>query len=170
MTDHLPDRLDLLTAAGAGRVLRGPVSLASLGRVLPELVSQDGELQVVMELGKDPDGTHFLAGMVQGVVQLRCQRCLEAMPLPLDLKFRLGLVQSQEAAKQLSGRYEPLLVTAEPALVADIVSDEVLLALPIVPLHDDRADCGELLEEHQSPGGLQRKNPFAVLADLKQKH
>ena len=92
------------------------------------------------------------------------------MVQPLDLDFRLGLVHSQEAAGQLPGRYEPLLVTAEPALIADIVSDEVLLALPIVALHHDRADCRALSKEYQSPDGAQRENPFAVLAELKQKH
>ena len=46
------------------------------------------------------------------------QRCLEDMELPLDVKFRLGLVRDQAAAQQLSGRYEPLLVTAEPACIA----------------------------------------------------
>jgi uncharacterized protein len=170
MIEHLPERLDLLATAGAGRILRGPILLTSLERLLPSLVAQDGELQVVLELGRDPDGTHFLAGSIQGAVQLQCQRCLEAMQLPLDLKFRLGLVRSQEAAEQLPDRYEPLLVTAEPARTADIVSDEVLLALPIVPLHADRAECLELTKEYQSPDAPQRDNPFAVLAELKQKH
>lgn len=170
MIDHLPDRLDLLATAAAGRVLRGPIALASLERVLPALVAQEGELQVEMELGRDPDGTYYLTGTIRGEVQLCCQRCLEAMSMPLDLEFRLGLVQSQEAASRLHSSYEPLLVTAEPALVADIVSDEVLLALPIVPLHDDRAECRALTKEYQSPTASQRENPFAVLAELKQKH
>jgi uncharacterized protein len=132
MIEHLPDRLDLLATAGAGRMLRGTIALASLERVLPALASQDGELQIVMELGRDPDGTHYLAGTIRGGVQLQCQRCLDAMLLPLDLKF--------------------------------------LLALPIVALHDDRGACRELMKEYQPSDGLQRENPFAALAELKQKH
>jgi uncharacterized protein len=170
MIDHLPDHLDLLAAAGAGRVLHGRIALARLERVLPALVSRDGELQVSMELGRDPDGVHYLAGTISGNVRLQCQRCLEDMILPLDVKFRLGLVRSEAAAMQLPGRYDPLLVTAEPASVADIISDEVLLALPIVALHNNRAECRELLQEYQSPEAPQRENPFAALAELKQKH
>jgi len=170
MIDHLPDHLDLLAAAGAGRVLRGRIALARLERVLPALASQDGELQVSMELGRDPDGVNYLAGTISGNVRLQCQRCLEDMILPLDVKFRLGLVRSEAAAMQLPGRYDPLLVTAEPASVADIISDEVLLALPIVALHNNRAECRELLQEYQSPEAPQRENPFAALAELKQKH
>ena len=170
MIDHLPDHLDLLAAAGAGRVLHGRIALARLERVLPVLASQDGELQVSMELGRDPDGVNYLAGTISGNVRLQCQRCLEDMILPLDVKFRLGLVRSEAAAMQLPGRYDPLLVTAEPASVADIISDEVLLALPIVALHNNRAECRELLQEYQSPEAPQRENPFAALAELKQKH
>ena len=65
---------------------------------------------------------------------MKCQRCLERMILPLDVRFRLGLVRDKDALNDLSDWYEPLVVTAEPADIADILSDEVLLALPIVPL------------------------------------
>jgi len=69
----------------------------------------------------------------------------------------------------LSDRYEPLLVTAEPANIADIVSDEVLLALPIVPLHRVSDGCNADLKAYKPPEDEQRENPFAVLAGLKQK-
>lgn len=170
MIDHLPDRLDLLAAAGAKRLLRGRIALASLERVLPALVSADGDLQVSMELGRDPEGIDYLAGTISGMVRLQCQRCLEDMLLPLDVEFRLGLVRTEAAAEQLPERYDPLLVTTEPACIADIVSDEVLLALPIVALHNDRAECLELTKEYQTPEGARRENPFAALAELKQKH
>ena len=168
MIDHLPDRLDLYAMAEAGRVLRGRVKLASLVRVLPLLVSDDGELDVVLELGKDDDGTHTVCGTVSGRLLMQCQRCLESMEYPLGASFRLGLVFSQEAAGDLSDRYEPLLVTREPTDIADVISDEVLLALPIVPMHGEQAQCQALVNEY-APAADERENPFAVLAQLKQK-
>lgn len=169
MIDHLPDRLDLIATAEAGRVLRGRIPVARLERVLPALMSDQGELQVEMNLGKDPDGTCFLAGAIQGEIVLCCQRCMEGMTLPLDLGFRLGLLRDERAIDTLSDRYEPLLVTAEPANIADIVADEVLLALPIVPLHRDSGRCNADLKAYKPPEDEQRENPFAVLAGLKQK-
>jgi uncharacterized protein len=169
MIHHLPDRLDLIATAEAGRVLRGRIPVTSLERVLPALDSDQGELQVELNLGKDPDGTCFLAGTIQGEISLRCQRCMEGMTLPLDLGFRLGLLHDESAVDTLSDCYEPLLVTAEPANIADIVSDEVLLALPIVPLHGDSDGCHTDLNEYKSPPDGQRDNPFAVLAELKHK-
>jgi len=170
MTEHLPERLDLLAAAEAGRDLHGRIALADLERVVPLLVTADGELEVEMHLGRDSDGTSFLSGRIRGSVVLQCQRCLEDLQQALDIDFRLGLVRSQEEIARLARRYDPLIVTAEPASIVDIVSDEVLLALPFAPVHAEAEECHGLLEDYQSTGGRQRENPFAVLAGLKQKH
>ena len=54
-------------------------------------------------------------------------------------------------------------------MIAEVVTEEVLLALPIVPLHDDKADCRELKTDYAASTGEERETPFAVLAQLKQK-
>jgi uncharacterized protein len=168
MIDHLPDRLDLYAMAEAGRELHGRMALADLPRVLPLLESDAGELDVVFELGRDEDGTHTLCGSVKGNLELRCQRCLEPMTYGLDTQFRLALVFSQEAAGEVPERYEPLLITREPTSLAEVVSEEVLLALPIVPMHGEDAECRALASDY-APAADERENPFAVLAQLKQK-
>ncbi len=169
MIDHLPERLDLLATADAGRELQGSIPLASLERALPVLNSSTGELQVRISLGKDPDGTRYLSGTIMGVVELQCQRCLEPVRLPLNLTFRLGIVRSNEAARALHSRYEPLIVDAEPTRIAEIVTDEVLLALPLVPVHGEDAQCSKFLKAYRMPDNVSRENPFAILAGLKQK-
>ncbi len=169
MIEHLPDRLDLLATAEAGRELRGRVALASLERVVPLLASPAGELQVVMRLGKDMGGTHYLSGSIHGNVVLQCQRCLDELTRALTIDFRLGLVRSQEEVARLADGYEPLLVTAEPASIADIVADEVLLALPFAPVHENVDECHGLDKDYRPSTDAQRENPFAVLAGLKQK-
>jgi len=169
MIDHLPERLDLLATADAGRELQGHIPLASLDRVVPALNSSAGELQVCIKLGKDPDGTRYLSGTIRGAVELQCQRCLEPLHMPLSLAFRLGIVRSNEAARDLHERYEPLIVDGEPTRIAEIVADEVLLALPLVPVHEDDAQCHDFVKTYRSPDSEARENPFAVLAGLKQK-
>ncbi|MGD2113143.1 MAG: hypothetical protein PVI50_07140, partial [Gammaproteobacteria bacterium] len=86
-----------------------------------------------------------------------------------DLEFRLGIVASFDAAEKLHERYEPLVVDAEPTRIAEIIADEVLLALPLVPAHADDAQCHEIVKAYRSPENGTRENPFAVLAGLKQK-
>ena len=170
MINHLPDRLDLIATAEAGRQLQGSIAISDLERLVPALVSDAGELQVEMGLGKDPAGTRYLTGSIRGEVVLKCERCLGNMTLPLDLTYRLGLVSSDAEADVLPEWYEPLIVTAEPAHIADVIADEVLLALPIVPIHKDGLDCQEFVKEYAPPVNEQRENPFAVLAELKLKH
>jgi uncharacterized protein len=150
-------------------VLRGRVKLASLDRALPLLESHEGELEIVLELDKDEDGTHYLAGSIQGRLVLQCQRCLEPVDYPLQVTFRLGLVHTQEEMQRLSDRYEPLLVSGEPAKLAEVITDEVLLALPIAPLHSGVSKCRLPVTDQQIPASSQRESPFAVLAQLKQK-
>jgi uncharacterized protein len=169
MTSHLPERLDLCSAAEAGRVLAGRITLASLERVLPLVVSQQGELAVSLELGKDRDGIRYLCGSITGVLVLQCQRCLEPMEFPLAITFRLGLVQDQDAANRMVERYEPLIVTEEPACIAELVADEVLLALPIAPVHGDADRCHAVTGEYLVSNRQERENPFAILEQLKRK-
>ena len=169
MIDHLPDRLDVCAMAEAGCSLRGRIRLASLERVLPLVESSEGEFAVQLELGKDEDGTRYLSGSIRGMLILQCQRCLEPMEFPLHVKFLLGLVHDQEQAQCLTERYEPLLVTQEPVRIAEVVEDEILLALPIAALHGDRGKCQGLVAEYQTAAGAPRDNPFAILAQLKHK-
>lgn len=169
MTSHLPERLDVYAAAEAGRVLAGSIRLARLERVLPLVVDPDGELAVSLELGRDGDGTHYLCGTIRGMLVLQCQRCLEPMEYPLAITFRLGLVRDQDAANRLAEPYEPLIVTGEPASIAEVVSDEVLLALPIAPVHADARSCHAVASEYRVTPGEQQDNPFAVLGKLKHK-
>ena len=110
MIDHLPDRLDLIATAEAGRDLRGRLAVAGLERLLPALASDQGELEIELNLGKDAGGTRFLAGTIQGEVILDCQRCMKDMTLPLDLVFRLGLIRDERAVHALPDCYEPLAV------------------------------------------------------------
>jgi uncharacterized protein len=94
---------------------------------------------------------------------------MQAMTLPLTLEVNLGIVTSKEAAEALPENYDPLLVTAEPMKAADIVEDELILALPIVAMHEVK-DCpsGEEFQRMEDePAQPERENPFAILAELK---
>lgn len=170
MDNRLPERLDLYATAEAGREYAGQIELASLERVLPLLVSDEGSLEVSLRLGKREDGTRFLEGSISGSVRQRCDRCLESMTQPLELEFRLGLVHGQEEADALGDDFEPLMLTGEPTRIADIVTDEVLLALPIVPVHADLTECRVPETEFSPADGGGKQNPFAVLEQLKHKH
>jgi len=99
-----------------------------------------------------------------------CQRSLEPFVLPVALHSRLGLIRSEREESGLSPDCEPLLVDDDGKLaLVDVIEDELLLALPLVPINPDSA----LPEEVTSPSTDESAdegrtdNPFAVLRELK---
>ena len=67
----------------------------------------------------------------------------------------------------LPDEYEPLQVEHEPTHFGDIIEDELILALPIAPMHD-KSDCAAW-EPPEVPVEAEeaKQNPFSVLAKLK---
>lgn len=171
MSGRLPDRIEPLVLAEAGRSFTGRIPLDRFQRIASQLLSTEGELVVEMEFGTDQAGIRYLAGHLRGTVQLRCQRCLTPMEMELENHFRLGLVHDEGQGQRLPPLYEPLVLASEPVAVAEIVEDEVILALPVAPMHVAPHPCAATADSKTGPAAEpaseQRENPFAVLAQLK---
>lgn len=163
MIERLPLVIDPLRLAEAGSRFQGQLELARLQRLAPALQQAQGKVEVEIEFGRDDLHIAYLSGRLQTRLALVCQRCLQPVAWPVDASFALGLVTTDQAAEQLPENYEPLMVSGDMAL-ADIIEDELILAVPLVPMHA-RAEC-----QARDPGaGRQEKDshPFAALARLK---
>jgi uncharacterized protein len=108
---------------------------------------------------------------VAAKVRLVCQRCLEKMDWPLEVKFSLALVHDDDEAAALPAEYEPLLWPDGSGSLAALVEDELLLALPAVPRHVDPQECGpvERVMRSEIDPDERRDNPFNVLSQLKRR-
>ncbi len=163
MPDRLPDVIDPLALAEKRRHLRGEMALGQLDRVVKLLVDAQGSARVDLMFSKTGRQAS-VTGRVEAELVLQCQCCLGAMSWPVRSVVNLGIVSSVDQALMLPESMEPLLLDAESEMpLADIVQDELLLAIPAVPRH---ADC-------QLPRPLEAKpekpHPFAGLAELKSK-
>ena len=105
-------------------------------------------------------------------VELVCQRCLGPMTLVLDAQRSFRFVRDEEEATRLDEESEDDVLALPKRGLLDLhelVEDELILALPLVPRHDV---CPEPLplpanvpdEEEVAP-----PNPFQALAVLKRK-
>lgn len=73
----------------------------------------------------------------QAQVVLRCQRCLELMPTVLCFDRRYLFVRDEEQAARLDEDLEDDVLVLERELdLHALVEDELLLAMPLVPMHD----------------------------------
>ncbi len=164
MLDCLPEQLEPIGLADAGRSFRGELAISGFDRLAALLADRNGKLQVEIELHRDERCIRVLKGRVAGQIRLTCQRCLEPVAYELDSSFLLGIVSSEAEIEQLPEGYEPLLVEGEPLPTSAVIEDEILLDVPAVPVHHDGEACDSGYRNEAAPG---RDNPFSVLEKLK---
>lgn len=171
LNQQLPERIDPLRLAETGRTLCGQVELCHLKRLAATLISAEGAAHVELDFGVDEAGVRYLSGRLRAEVELVCQRCLEPMRFELSAEPLLGIVTDAAMAERLPSQYEALIAGEKgPLLLQDIIEDELILALPIVPRHAVEAcsHTGTVRGDEEGAADTEEKdNPFAVLAALK---
>jgi uncharacterized protein len=159
--------LDPWRAAGNGSVFAGRLPLSSFPRLRGILLDEAGDVTFRIAFSRDEERRAVVRCKVDAVLRLRCQRCLEALAHQVATDTFLALVSGMDEERQLPERYDPLLVDDTPIRLGELIEDELLLALPLIPMHDP-GDCGtKVLGAHrpQAPTGV--AGPFAALAELK---
>ncbi|WP_111495858.1 YceD family protein [Marinobacter bohaiensis] len=157
--------------------LEGVIALRCLSRFAGLLQEVEGDVRVHLQFGMDAERRRVVEGRLEAPVVLECQRCMSPMQTTLNSTFKLGLVISDEQARQLPRELEPFLIESFEADLWQLVEDELLLAMPPYPLHErDQCPAAETLEslegqvdENPADEPEQRENPFSVLAELKKK-
>ena len=103
----------------------------------------------------------------KGTVTLQCQRCLQLMERPLEGVSRIALIGSEMQAARVPLEREPVLAPGGRISIGELLTEELLLLLPIVPLHEDRERCAsESAAAGPAAAGGEMQRPFANLADL----
>ena len=163
MSVALPERVDASRMVQARRSFQGKLPLASFRRLRESLAAAEGEANYDLDFGKDELGVAYLAVRVDADLPLTCQRTLEVYKQPVHIDQRLGLISEESEEAALPPGYEPLLIVDGAMNLADVIEDELILALPVVPLKP-----GAPLEWHDE-GAVEESepNPFAELAKLK---
>ncbi len=166
--ERLPLHIDPLRLARAGVQLRGRMPLAEMERFAPLLATPQGEVAVELDFGIDAERRTFMHLRLHADVSLVCQRCLGPVQYAIEVERLLGVVTSEAQAERLPAIYEPLFFAEEPLFLREVVEDELILSLPIVPRHKED-ECAPATTEAgtDNKAGSARENPFAVLAGLK---
>lgn len=170
MEKIIPEHVDAARFAEQNLHLEGAVSLADLPR-LKQLVATDaGPVQVKLQFGRDEQGVSYLTGHLQVQLLLQCQRCMDPYHYEITSDFSLGIVNTLDEADALPDQYEPALAQEGELALRELIEDEVILNLPIIPRHELN-DCKVKMPMVDSGWGDvdKPKNPFHVLESLKGK-
>ncbi len=142
------------------------VSPDSMPRLV-EVVKEVGVVSVELEFFWDQQKRLRARGPVSTQIQIVCERCLEPMPLSLNIAVDAAIVWDEEQASQLSSDLEPWMGLNELIDIHSLLEDELLLALPIMPAHEQENCKGKssyTTLPHEELG--ERRRPFAGLASL----
>ncbi|HEY1128208.1 MAG TPA: DUF177 domain-containing protein [Roseateles sp.] len=173
----VPEKLDVAALAHDAASLAGEWPAASLERLAdaaaPEAPasgwpalgwSLQGEIRQPKG-GKPQTWLHLTAA---GQVALTCQRCLKPVFEDIDIDRWIRFVDTEAEAAALDVDSDDDVLALPRHLDArELIEDEMLLALPLVPRHEV---CPEPLPQVDDEAELEveeRPNPFAKLAALK---
>ncbi len=91
------------------------------------------------------------------------------MSYVIDTEFRLSPVLTEAESTNLPTQYEPLITYGRAvSVIEDIIEEELLLCLPLVPKHP-QAQCSSKLPKTEVLAELKKTYPLAELTKLKQK-
>lgn len=175
MAGALPVRINPFRLAEQGACIEGLAPIGKMFRLGETLLSRQGEAKIRLKFSRDAGGLNVVEGAVRAQLVLRCQRCLEAVKKPVDRRFRLVMVHNEAEASRLQPMYELLEIADETVFITDMIEDELLLSVPLIPTHDDPMACdAAMLQKIHRPRAdpdddrlRAARNPFAALKDLK---
>ena len=162
MSEGLPERVDAERLAARGAEIRSVTPVAEMTRLVELLTDAEGSVDSTLRFSQE-SGRPRIDGTATTTVRVACQRCLGPMAVDLDVTLRLALVTDDAEHDALPADVEAVLSVDGRASPLGLVEDELILALPIAPMHAPDA-CSVRPADTPAVG---KENPFAVLRQLK---
>jgi len=154
------------------RSFQGVLPVAELPRLVEALAEDSGEIVYDLDFEQGELGDPELHLRLAARLMLECQRTLQPFEWPVVVDSRLGLLAREEDAAALPERCEPLLLEHGTLQPRKVIEDELLLALPLVPvkpgseiLQGEWNTPGEE-QPQDADGGEAATHPFADLRKL----
>jgi DUF177 domain-containing protein len=164
MSSGLPATVDAIRLADTGTRLAGEIPLKAMARLRGQCLGDQGEASVDLLFERSADrALRRIRGRISARVHVACQRCLEPMTLVLEAEPSLLIIKAGERA-QLQTQDAELLVADKAVSLSELVEDELLLSMPMIPMHE-LSECPAAARLRSQQGS--RVNPFAVLDKLK---
>jgi uncharacterized protein len=140
------------------------IPLERFERVAPHLLRRDGMVTGSVALSRE-QGRIIADIGVSARLDVRCERCLGPMQWPVDSQSRVALLQSEAEADAVPPELETALAPEGRMRLADLVEEELLLALPAAPRHEPQCPDGRQ-EQTQESFAEPTQRPFADLGTL----
>lgn len=171
-----PRRLDVKAFAQAEASLSGHESLLNYERLAQEAQGLHPDLLVdwqahgsLRSAGAGSAHEVWLHLQAQAQFPMHCQRCLGTVDMPLQVAQDFRFVADEATAEvQDEESEEDVLVLSREFDLHALIEDELLMALPMVPMHEQCPQPVVLAvgEAELAQAEADKPNPFAALAQL----
>lgn len=174
----LPIRIDPLNFADHARQLEGLVATKAMSRLIANVLSAEPMLEAKFSFSRGLFGYPLVSGQIIAIIAMRCERCLDEVNIELNLDVEVLMKPEEDILpvnERIIGIDEPEFheYDGKSLVLSDFIEEELLLALPLVPKHQDISLCNqdmvawlaanEAPSEEQATSSGRVENPFAIL-------
>jgi uncharacterized protein len=135
---------DVRKLSDAAAILDLDIPVAELRGLSVEPLAGGGPVHAHLQFGRE-QGYMVAKVALTGQVELVCQRCMGPMRWSVDAKSTVLLIESETEANGAPVEWETYIAPDGRASVAGLAAEELLLALPIVPLHEGGSECANFV-------------------------
>lgn len=175
-------QVDALALAHNGSIWEAEFRTRRFPRLTGVAASDVPMLQVRLEFALQ-DAKPVIHGTLHGGMELICQRCMGRMQQSIEETFDLMLVDSEAQFESVPESHEPWLVDSALTDLAELIEEQLLLAMPLIAKHGDERDCVTIApvaatkqserrvapEQKPQDATPSTQRPFANLRDLLRK-
>ena len=161
----LPKKINFFNFAKKEVKLNGDFKVSELSRLSEIASNQNDKVEVDLYFRLENGRIPCVKGMIKSILVLDCQRCLDSLQVDLKVPFDIAFARNEFQADSLEDKFEIYLIGDDEELeTKDLITDEILLSIPMAPSHDFdcglETDKGDIVEEV-------REHPFDALKNIK---
>jgi len=163
--NKLPNRINFFNFAKKEVKLNGGYKVSELSRLSEIAKNENDKVEVDLSFRLVNGRIPSVEGIIKSILVLDCQRCLDSLQVDLKVPFDIAFARNEFQADSLDDKFEIYLIGDDEELeTKDLITDEILLSIPMAPSHDYdcglKTDKGNIVEEV-------REHPFDVLKNIK---
>ena len=161
----LPKKINFFNFAKKEVKLNGDFKVSELSRLSEIASNENDKVEVDLSFRLEKGRIPCVEGIRKSILVLDCQRCLDSLQVDLKVPFNIAFARNEFQADSLDDKFEIYLIGDDEELeTKDLITDEILLSIPMAPSHDYdcglETDKGNIVEEV-------REHPFDVLKNIK---
>lgn len=145
--------------------IAGHVDVAGLARIADPYEAR-GELTCDLEFAQRFAQVYTVVGTFNVRIAATCQRCLDGFDYQGAGEIDVGVVERPEDVPPGESADDFVVLGGQPLDVMRLVEDELLLALPMVPVHPGACPA-KLVGATQAGEEAPAPSPFGILAGLR---